>query len=90
MFGFPGVFVSAYIVTLEEHFLSPPKAELVLGFASFSIHYPPCPGLKVVILTALPESGFGHHHTILFKTFHLFYDLFLFFSFNLSIGSSQP
>lgn len=43
VFGFPGVFVSAYVVTLEAH-LSPHKAELVLGFASFSIHYPPCPG----------------------------------------------
>lgn len=63
-------------VILEACFLSPRKEELVLRFASFSTLLPL--GLKMVVLTALPESGFGHHHTILFKIIHLFCDLVVF------------
>lgn len=70
--------------------MSPHQAELVLGFASFSTLL--ALGLNVVVLTALPESGFGHYYTILFKIFHLFCDLVVlgfFFSLNLLVVSSQ-
>lgn len=70
--------------------MSPHKEELVLRSASFSTLLPL--GLKVVVLTALPESGFGHHHTILFKIVHLSCDLVVFyflFPLHLFVGSSQ-